>query len=98
MVFEVGDILDTYIYRVGIEQFNLSLATAADVIKGVIGFVLVLLANQFAKRICFNDSMMAMKRFYELHREKPNREYVFFHTSREKLQLREKWSGVRRPK
>lgn len=34
MVFEVGDILDTYIYRVGIEQFNLSLAAAADVIKG----------------------------------------------------------------
>ncbi|MGG1516686.1 ABC transporter permease subunit [Paenibacillus oryzisoli] len=54
MVFEVGDILDTYIYRVGIEQFNLSLAAAADVIKGVIGFALVLIANQIAKRM--NDS------------------------------------------
>ncbi len=54
MVFEVGDILDTYIYRVGIEQFNLSLAAAADVIKGVIGFVLVLVANQIAKKV--NDS------------------------------------------
>ncbi|WP_409340718.1 ABC transporter permease [Paenibacillus sp. MBLB4367] len=54
MVFEVGDILDTYIYRVGIEQFSLSLAAAADVIKGVIGLVLVLAANQLAKRI--NDS------------------------------------------
>ncbi|OCT17242.1 protein lplB [Paenibacillus pectinilyticus] len=54
MVFEVGDILDTYIYRVGIEQFNLSLAAAADVIKGVIGLVMMLVANQFAKRI--NDS------------------------------------------
>lgn len=54
MVFEVGDILDTYIYRVGIEQFNLSLAAAADVIKGVIGFVLVLIANQIAKKV--NDS------------------------------------------
>ncbi|MGG1553805.1 ABC transporter permease [Paenibacillus ferrarius] len=54
MVFEVGDILDTYIYRVGIEQFNLSLAAAADVIKGVIGFALVLIANQIAKRV--NDS------------------------------------------
>jgi len=54
MVFEVGDILDTYIYRVGIEQFNLSLAAAADVIKGVIGFALVLIANQIARKI--NDS------------------------------------------
>ncbi|BFT72064.1 ABC transporter permease [Paenibacillus sp. P36] len=54
MVFEVGDILDTYIYRVGIEQFNLSLAAAADVIKGVIGLVLMVAANQMAKR--FNDS------------------------------------------
>lgn len=54
MVFEVGDILDTYIYRVGIEQFSLSLAAAADVIKGIIGFVMVLIANQIAKRI--NDS------------------------------------------
>jgi putative aldouronate transport system permease protein len=54
MVFEVGDILDTYIYRVGIEQFNLSLAAAADVIKGAIGLVLMLIANQLAKRI--NDS------------------------------------------
>ncbi|NOU71057.1 ABC transporter permease subunit [Paenibacillus sp. LMG 31458] len=54
MVFEVGDILDTYIYRVGIEQFSLSLAAAADVIKGAIGLVMMLVANQFAKRI--NDS------------------------------------------
>jgi len=54
MVFEVGDILDTYIYRVGIEQFSLSLAAAADVIKGAIGLVLVLVANHIAKRI--NDS------------------------------------------
>ncbi|GIO15701.1 protein LplB [Cohnella xylanilytica] len=54
MVFEVGDILDTYIYRVGIEQFSLSLAAAADVIKGIIGLAMVLAANQIAKRI--NDS------------------------------------------
>jgi putative aldouronate transport system permease protein len=54
MVFEMGDILDTYIYRIGIEQFNLSLAAAADFIKGVIGLAMVLHANQIAKRI--NDS------------------------------------------
>lgn len=51
MVYEVGDILDTYIYRMGVEQFNVSLATAADVIKGVIGLALVLLTNSITKRI-----------------------------------------------
>ncbi|KIL38336.1 protein lplB [Gordoniibacillus kamchatkensis] len=54
MVFEAGDILDTYIYRIGIEQFNLSLAAAADVIKGAIGLAMVLVANHIAKRV--NDS------------------------------------------
>jgi putative aldouronate transport system permease protein len=54
MVLQVGDILDTYIYRVGVEQFNISVAAAADVIKGIIGLAMVLTANHFAKRI--NDS------------------------------------------
>ncbi|WP_235941375.1 ABC transporter permease [Paenibacillus puerhi] len=51
MVYEAGDILDTYIYRMGIEQFNVSLATAADAVKGVVGLVLVLITNAAAKRI-----------------------------------------------
>lgn len=51
MVYEVGDILDTYIYRTGIEQFNVSLAVAADLMKGVIGLALVLFTNSLAKRI-----------------------------------------------
>lgn len=41
-----------------------------------------------------DDSAVAMKRYYELHREQPYREYGFFHTSRETLKLREKWAGV----
>lgn len=43
----------------------------------------------------FTDSDIAMKRYYELHREQPYREYGFFHTSRKILKLREKWAGVR---
>ncbi|QGQ93828.1 hypothetical protein EHS13_02350 [Paenibacillus psychroresistens] len=46
----------------------------------------------------FEDSRVAMKRYYELHQDKPLREYGFFHTSRETLQLREKWAGVRGPR
>jgi hypothetical protein len=46
----------------------------------------------------FKDSRVAMKRYYELHNDKPLKEYGFFHTSRETLQLREKWAGVRGPR
>ncbi|WP_317954490.1 hypothetical protein [Paenibacillus chitinolyticus] len=42
----------------------------------------------------FADSTVAMKCYYELHREQPHREYGFFHTSREELKLREKWARV----
>lgn len=46
----------------------------------------------------FDDSKIAMERYYELHREKPTREYGFFHTARGNRKLREKWSGVRGPR
>lgn len=46
----------------------------------------------------FNDSNAAMKRYYELHRGEPHKEYGFFHTSREMLKLREKWAGIRGPR
>ncbi|GGH86346.1 hypothetical protein JOD43_003519 [Pullulanibacillus pueri] len=46
----------------------------------------------------FPDSADAMKHYYRLHREDPFRVYGFFHTSRETLQLREKWTGIRGPR
>lgn len=50
-VYSVGDIIDTWVYRQGILQFQFSLATAVGLFKGVIGLVLILLANRAAKRI-----------------------------------------------
>lgn len=45
----------------------------------------------------FDDSMQALRRHSELHKQKPNREFYFFHTSREKLDIREKkWAGLRK--
>lgn len=45
----------------------------------------------------FNDSMKAFRRHSELHKQKPNRELYFFHTSREKLDIHEKkWTGIRK--
>ncbi|MCD8502993.1 MAG: hypothetical protein LRY71_16740 [Bacillaceae bacterium] len=38
----------------------------------------------------FDDSMDAFRRHNELHKQKPNRELYFFHTTREDLNIREK--------
>lgn len=53
-VYDVGDIIDTWIFRRGIEQMEFSVPAAVGVFKSVIGFVLVLGANKLAKR--FGDS------------------------------------------
>ncbi|MNI16109.1 putative multiple-sugar transport system permease YteP [compost metagenome] len=50
-VYDVGDILDTWIFRRGIEQMDFSVPAAMGVFKSVIGLVLVLGANKLAKKI-----------------------------------------------
>ncbi|MBN1451238.1 MAG: sugar ABC transporter permease [Anaerolineales bacterium] len=50
-VYSVGDIIDTWVYRQGVLQFQFSLATAVGFFKGVIGLVLILVANRVAKRM-----------------------------------------------
>ncbi|MBO9607073.1 MAG: sugar ABC transporter permease [Paenibacillaceae bacterium] len=48
--YSVGDILDTYVYRVGLEQMQFSFATAVGLFKNVIALVLVLFTNWIVKR------------------------------------------------
>ncbi|TFG86830.1 MAG: sugar ABC transporter permease [Gemmatimonadales bacterium] len=50
-VYSVSDILDTWIYRSGILDFQLSLASAVGLFKGVIGLVLIITANRLARRV-----------------------------------------------
>ena len=50
-VYSVGDILDTWVYRQGVLQFQFSLATAVGFFKGLIGLVLLFVANKAAKRL-----------------------------------------------
>ncbi|MCU6792299.1 ABC transporter permease subunit [Paenibacillus sp. WQ 127069] len=45
-----SDIIDTWVYRQGIEQMQISLATAVGVFKSVIAFILVVGANKLAKK------------------------------------------------
>lgn len=49
-VYSVGDIIDTWVYRQGILEFQFSLATAVGLFKGTIGLLLVLFANRLAKK------------------------------------------------
>lgn len=50
-VYASGDIIDTYVYRIGIGDMKYSLSTAVGLFKNVIGFVLVVGTNMIAKRI-----------------------------------------------
>ncbi|WP_084224860.1 ABC transporter permease [Paenibacillus pectinilyticus] len=47
---EKSDIIDTWVYRQGLEQMQFGLATAVGLFKSVIAFILVISANQIAKK------------------------------------------------
>jgi putative aldouronate transport system permease protein len=47
---EVGEIFDTFVFTTGIKQGQLSFATAVGLFKGLVGLVLVVIANSMAKR------------------------------------------------
>jgi putative aldouronate transport system permease protein len=49
-VYNVGDILSTYVYRVGIGQARFSMATAIGLFQSFIGFVLICTSNFILKR------------------------------------------------
>jgi putative aldouronate transport system permease protein len=49
-VYSVGDIIDTWVYRQGIQNFQFSVAAAVGVFKGVIGLILIVSCNWLAKR------------------------------------------------
>lgn len=49
-VYSVADVIDTWVYRQGIQNFQFSLATAVGLFKGLIGLALILTANRMAVR------------------------------------------------
>ncbi|WP_135548807.1 ABC transporter permease [Paenibacillus cymbidii] len=50
LVYEVGDIIDTYVYRVGLEQFQFDYSAAVGLFKNVVGLAFLIVANQFVRR------------------------------------------------
>ena len=51
LTYSVGDILDTYAYRVGLVDFDYSLSTALSLFKNVIGLIMVLITNYVTKKL-----------------------------------------------
>ena len=54
MVYSVGDIIDTYAYRIGLVKYNYSFATAVTLFKNVIGFTLVVTVNKITNKFSEN--------------------------------------------
>lgn len=50
LVYDVADIIDTYVYRVGIYQANYSFATAAGLFKSAVAMTLILTVNTIVKK------------------------------------------------
>lgn len=51
MTYSVGDIMDTYVFRTGIQQGRYSFATAVGVFQAVIGFTMVFTFNQISRKV-----------------------------------------------
>lgn len=50
-VYSVGDIIDTWVYRQGLLEFQFGLATAVGLFKGLIGMLLIFLSNRLTRKI-----------------------------------------------
>ncbi|WP_413377414.1 ABC transporter permease [Alkalihalobacillus sp. 1P02AB] len=51
LVYNVGDVFETYVYRVGVTQGQFSYTTAVGLFKSVIALILVVSANKMAKKL-----------------------------------------------
>ena len=50
MVYQRGDIIDTFVYRLGLVNHQWSLSSAVGMMKSVLSFFLVLISNQIVKK------------------------------------------------
>ena len=52
MVYSTGDIIDTYTYRMGMENGRYSLATAVGMFKSVVTLIIMVTSYHLAKKHC----------------------------------------------
>ncbi|MDO5416351.1 MAG: ABC transporter permease subunit [Lachnospiraceae bacterium] len=48
--YQVGDVISTFVYRMGIQKMQYSFTTAVDLFKNIISFILVMLTNYIARK------------------------------------------------
>ena len=48
--YAVGDVISTFVYRMGIQKMQYSFTTAVDLFKNIISFMLVVMANYIARK------------------------------------------------
>ena len=49
--YDVADVLDTYVYRMGVSSYQYSFSTAVGLFKSVVGIILVLITNKISKTL-----------------------------------------------
>ena len=50
-VYEVGDVIGTYVYRIGLGKQEYSFSTAVGLFNSVIGFILVISGNFVSRKV-----------------------------------------------
>ena len=50
MIYKTGDVLDTYVYRMGLISRQYSFSTAVGLLRSVVGLILMVMANELSKR------------------------------------------------
>ena len=48
--YEVGDVISTFVYRMGIQKMQYSFTTAVDLFKNIVSFILVMVTNYIARK------------------------------------------------
>jgi putative aldouronate transport system permease protein len=51
MVLDKADVIQTYVYRIGVENSDYGLSTAAGLFKSVISVILVIITNRISKKV-----------------------------------------------
>jgi putative aldouronate transport system permease protein len=50
-VYDVADVIDTWVYRVGLGKMEYGIGSAVNMLKAVVSMVLILMTNSFSKKV-----------------------------------------------
>lgn len=65
LVYEVSEVLDTFVYKTGFQQANYGLSTAVGLFKSVVGLAMVLISNNITKKFGRGNIMITMEKGYK---------------------------------